>query len=118
MNWPPSPTSWRSPSTVSFTRLFPPGDLCERFFFVCFFFLACSLAGKAKAALKGAATSVLQQLLKHAFTSPDGGVQRWAEPERIRTSESDSSVNVCARLTPLRIVYDSSVKTLNEILDL
>uniref|UniRef100_H3CJY7 Non-SMC condensin II complex, subunit G2 n=1 Tax=Tetraodon nigroviridis TaxID=99883 RepID=H3CJY7_TETNG len=49
--------------------------------------------GKAKAELKGAATSVLQQLHKHAFTPADS---------------SDMQ----------RLIYDTSVKTLNEILDL
>lgn len=74
------------------------------------------LAGKAKATLKGAATSVLQQLHKHAVASADGGdVQRWAT--------QDESIRLCS--TPVtsvclshRVIYDTSMKTLNDILDL
>lgn len=44
---------------------------------VLFLFVSHFLAGKAKAALKGAATSVLQQLHKHAFTPTEGShIQR------------------------------------------
>lgn len=42
-----------------------------------FLFVLRLLAGKAKAALKGAAISVLQQLHKHAFTPADSSdIQR------------------------------------------
>lgn len=48
------------------------------FLFVCLF-VSRLLAGKAKAALKGAATSVLQQLHRRASTPADGShIQRWA----------------------------------------
>ncbi|XP_056869184.1 condensin-2 complex subunit G2 isoform X1 [Takifugu flavidus] len=49
-------------------------------------------AGQAKAPLKGVATSVLQQLHKHAVTSAGGDGER--------------------------VVYDAALKTVNEILDL
>lgn len=60
---------------VNFTRfhpfLLPEGSI------VLFLFVSHFLAGKAKAALKGAATSVLQQLHKHAFTPAEGSdIQR------------------------------------------
>lgn len=73
-----------------------------------------SLAGQAKAPLKGVATSVLQQLHKHAVTSADGG-ERWA---KLNESARLSSATVKSVCLSHRVVYDAALKTLDEILDL
>lgn len=82
------------------------------------FLLVRSLAGQAKAPLKGVATSVLQQLHKHAAASADGGGgdQRWAKLSQWAPLRSANVKSVC--VSSHRVVYDAALKTVNQVLDL